>query len=296
MLPSALKLIDRQISRIDNTIKSVYQLQDKTLIESVLMFYDRRITLCISSQVGCAMNCDFCATGRLGLIRNLTAYEILEQIRDANNLLQTSPYKNTIDKITNIVFMGMGEPTQNLDEVFMALELIVDRSGFGISPKNITISTVGDVEGVKKLAKSPHHFKLAISLHAATDVVREKIMPINRKYKIADLIAVAKKYYDYKKSRVSFEWALMKNINDSEKQAYTLAKLINRMGSSWAHVNIIELNEIEDSKYQPSDQNQKDEFIKILKQKGINVTVRDSRGSDIDGACGQLAAKNVKEM
>lgn len=306
-----LKEVLRQVGDGGQTIKTLYELEDGEQIESVLMFYDDRATLCISSQVGCAMACPFCATGGLGLTRNLSAEEICEQIWMAAREVKIGAVntKNTAStrKLTNIVFMGMGEPTQNLDNIYEVLGVIPK---FGISMQNVTISTVGDVEGIRSLAYNPSPFRLAISLHAPNDDLRNKLVPMNRKYDVAQVISAGYDYYLKKGRRISIEYALMKDINDSEKCAYQLAKILNREpeihethdesadhrkqtkrggGASWAHVNLIPLNEVEGSPWTASTPEATMKFISALESKGVTVTLRDSRGNDIDGACGQLA-------
>ncbi|MDR0789132.1 MAG: radical SAM protein [Bifidobacteriaceae bacterium] len=327
--PEVLKTVNKQIGDGGDTIKYLYELTDGSLIESVIMkYYDEdfsdsinkgstdgrsvpnnnnstagrsvpnknnsandkdvskkesRATLCISCQVGCAMACPFCATGKLGLKRNLSLPELTEQIRLAK-----------LEGVTNIVFMGMGEPTQNLKNIEAAVRA-ADK--FGIFAKNITISTVGIPDGINELAdfsvyeKFP--FRLAISLHAGTNLTRDKLIPINKKYPIDEVLDAAFAFFKKTTRRVSIEYLLAKGVNDTEKEAYNLAKVLNRRGSNWAHVNIIPLNEVEGSDYFPSDKATQDVFINALKSKGIFVTVRESRGSDIDGACGQLASKPV---
>lgn len=287
-LPNCLSLKEKQISKIDGTIKYLWELNDGLVIESVLMFYDKRATLCISSQVGCKMACSFCATGKLGLRRNLSVYEILEQVRHALIEIEDSGL------VLNIVFMGMGEPTDNFDNINDVLWYLTKKNpfGFGLPSKNITVSTVGNIEGIEKFSKIDIGFGLALSLHSSNDIVRSSLIPINKKYDINAVLDSLYNYYDVKKVRVSIEYAMIRDVNDSEKDAYTLAKLLNRRGSNWVLVNLIELNEIDDSEFLPSKTHTVEKFVSILKQKGIMVTIRRSKGQDIDGACGQLAGND----
>jgi 23S rRNA (adenine2503-C2)-methyltransferase len=277
-----------QTSQIDDTRKFLWELSDNLTIESVLIFSNNRTTLCISCQVGCNIGCDFCATGKLGLKRNLTVEEILEQVRFA--CLDIKKLKKS--GLTNIVFMGMGEPTQNLDNVLKSVDYITKTApfGFGVSAKNITISTVGVPAGIEEMAKDPHDFRLAVSLHMATDELRSQIIPVNKVHNIAAVLDAAYSYFKAKNSRITFEWAMIRGANDTEKQAFTLAKRLNQKGSGWAHVNLILLNEIANSPYKPSTPETLEQFATIVKNKGIPVTIRHSAGQDIDGACGQLAS------
>ncbi|MDR0950135.1 MAG: 23S rRNA (adenine(2503)-C(2))-methyltransferase RlmN [Candidatus Ancillula sp.] len=305
LLPEIVKIELQQFGDTDNlgkaqTVKNLLLLEDGNRIESVLMHYPdvysefSRVTLCLSTQVGCAMGCDFCATGKLGLKRNLTRAEIIEQVRLA--FVDTQKQWGDQARLSNIVFMGMGEPTANLQNILDAVELITDDkvNGFGLSAKNITISTVGDVKGIKALAEDKHLFRLAISLHAATDDLRSKLMPMNKKYNVEQVLQAGYDYFQKKKRRVSIEYALIKDINDTGKQAQTLANKLNRQGQNWVHVNLIPLNEVPGSKWTASSKKQTEIFENILKEKGIPVTLRNSRGQDIDGACGQLANQKEK--
>jgi 23S rRNA (adenine2503-C2)-methyltransferase len=316
--PQVLEPLKQQIGDEGKTIKTLFRLQDSNLIESVLMLYPDRATLCISSQVGCAIGCPFCATGKLGFKRNLSSREIIEQVFFAARSL-TSPAKfgpNTSDvhtlyeprRLTNIVFMGEGEPTQNLDNIFEALEQIcapsinhtddstttvrtqTARPNFGIPARNVTISTSGIIPGINRLAEAKFPLRLAISLHAPTDELRSKLVPINKKYDLDTVLDAAFQYYQTKKRRVSIEYALMLNVNDSEKHANTLAKILNRRGSNWVHVNLIPLNNVEGSPWTASTDSATSTFLETLRSRGIQTTLRESRGQDIDGACGQLAA------
>jgi 23S rRNA (adenine2503-C2)-methyltransferase len=296
-----LGVIDTQIGDGGDTVKTLCKLQDSESIESVLMYYPDRATLCISCQVGCSVGCPFCATGTLGLKRNLTALEMVEQVR-----LSLGDASKRGAKLTNVVFMGMGEPTQNLDNIFSALDYICTPSSdhakgggavfdarivgnFGLSPRNITISTSGSIPGIRRIQDDLRPFRLAISLHAATNELRNELVPVNKRWSLEDVLDAGYEYYLHKKVRVSIEYALMRGVNDSEKDAFTLAKVLNRRGSGWVHVNLIPLNDVPGSPWTASSAEDTEIFIQTLKSKGVMVTLRSSRGQDIDGACGQLA-------
>ncbi|MDR2082740.1 MAG: radical SAM protein [Candidatus Ancillula trichonymphae] len=270
------------------TVKTLHRLSDGQVIEFALMFYaeDKRVILCISCQVGCALNCSFCAAGRLGLVRNLSCAEIVEQVRFA--LLEAS--RRGI-LLKNVVFMGEGEPTSNLQVVLDSAAIISDPQLFAISARNITISTARNAPAIKKMALNPLQFRLAVSLHAPDNRLRNQLMPINGTWNVDAVLDPALDYHKTKNSRISVEYALMRDINDTQEHAFLLARSLNTRVSNWAHVNLIPLNEIEDSDYKPSTANNIAFFQNILKKKGIFTTLRSSRGQLIDGGCGQLAAK-----
>ncbi|PLS30028.1 23S rRNA (adenine(2503)-C(2))-methyltransferase RlmN [Bifidobacterium margollesii] len=276
------------------TIKTLWRLFDGSRIESVLMRYPNRATLCISSQVGCGMGCPFCATGKLGLTRNMSAGEILEQVRVAAIAMRDGKVAGGPGRLSNVVFMGMGEPMGNYRAVLAAVRQIsaMPPEGFGISARNITVSTVGVVPGIRKLAAEGIPVRLAVSLHAPNDALRDELVPMNRRFNITQLLDAAHDYYLASKRRVSIEYALMRGINDQPVHARQLANRLNHYGDDWVHVNPIPLNPIEGSKWTASKPEDEREFLDILHRAGITATLRDTRGSDIDGACGQLAAKN----
>ncbi|MBT1166812.1 23S rRNA (adenine(2503)-C(2))-methyltransferase RlmN [Bifidobacterium simiarum] len=276
------------------TIKTLWRLFDDSRIESVLMRYPNRATLCISSQVGCGMGCPFCATGKLGLTRNMSAGEILEQVRVAAAAMRDGEVAGGPGRLSNVVFMGMGEPMGNYRAVLSAIRQIsaMPPEGFGISARNITVSTVGVVPGIRKLTAEGIPVRLAVSLHAPNDQLRDELVPMNRRFNITQLLDAAHDYYLASKRRVSIEYALMRGINDQPVHARQLANRLNHYGDDWVHVNPIPLNPIEGSKWTASKPEDEQEFLDILHRAGITATLRDTRGSDIDGACGQLAAKN----
>nr|WP_300766843.1 23S rRNA (adenine(2503)-C(2))-methyltransferase RlmN [uncultured Bifidobacterium sp.] len=291
--PQLITEVTRQIADEGMTVKTLWRLFDGSRIESVLMRYPRRATLCISSQVGCGMACPFCATGHLGLTRNMSTGEILEQVRVAARTMRDGGMAGGPGRLSNVVFMGMGEPMANYRSVLAAVRRICAPApdGFGISARNITISTVGVVPGIRKLAGEGLPVRLAVSLHAAGDELRDELVPMNRKFDTTKVLDAAHDYYKASGRRVSIEYALMRGINDQPEHATLLAKRLNHYGDDWAHVNPIPLNPIEGSRWTASKPEDERRFLDILHRSGITATLRDTRGSDIDGACGQLAAK-----
>ncbi|GHT80825.1 putative dual-specificity RNA methyltransferase RlmN [Actinomycetota bacterium] len=295
--PQVLKTLKTQVGDAGTTIKKLYRLADGKAVETVLMLYSDRATLCISCQVGCAMGCPFCATGKLGLGRNLTTREMLEEVFEAAKYLDELDVDNMENgrRLTNIVFMGEGEPTQNLPNIFEALKQICagepnsKTPTFGLSGRNITISTVGISKGIKAMTQDPRPFRLALSLHTPFDEQRNELVPMNKHTSVAELLDLCLEYFNTKNRRVSIEYALMRGINDTTHHAKTLAKLLNQRGTGWAHVNLIPLNEVEGSKWTASTPEVTRAFIETLTSKSIPTTLRISRGQDIDGACGQLA-------
>lgn len=278
------------------TIKTLWELFDGSRIESVLMRYPNRVTLCISSQVGCGMGCPFCATGQLGLTRNMSTGEILEQVRAASKLIRSGQVPGGPGRLSNIVFMGMGEPMGNYKAVLSAVRQIsaLPPEGFGISARNITVSTVGVVPGMRKLAREGVPVRLAVSLHAPSDELRDELVPMNRRFNTSQVLDAAHDYYLASGRRVSIEYALMRGINDQAEHARLLARRLNHYGDNWVHVNPIPLNPIEGSRWTASKPEDEQAFLDILHQAGIAATMRDTRGADIDGACGQLAAQSTR--
>lgn len=283
----------RQVADEGATIKTLWRLFDGSCIESVLMRYPNRTTLCISSQVGCGMGCPFCATGMLGLTRNMSAGEILEQVRVAARMMRDGEVAGGPGRLSNVVFMGMGEPMGNYRSVISAVRQIsaMPPEGFGISARNITVSTVGVIPGIRKLAAEGLPVRLAVSLHAPNDELRDELVPMNRRFNMTQLLDAAHDYWLASKRRVSIEYALMRGINDQAEHAKELAKRLNHYGDNWAHVNPIPLNPVEGSRWTASKPEDEQRFLEILHAAGITATLRDTRGQDIDGACGQLAAK-----
>lgn len=266
-----------------STIKWLFRAPDGAAIEAVLMGYPERTTLCISSQVGCALACSFCATGQFGFERHLQAGEIVAQVAYARAYLRDVGLPVGPNQLTNIVFMGMGEPLANYDRVREATRRIVE--DMDMSPRRLTVSTVGLVPGMLRLAEEPWPVNLAVSLHAADDELRNTLVPINKRYPLAEVEAAAANYFERKGRRVSIEWTLIDGVNDTVEQATRLSRIARRLG---AHVNVIPLNATPLSQDQPSRRSRIQAFVGHLRASDVNVTVRDTRGADIDAACGQL--------
>ena len=266
------------------THKTLFHLPDGSPIETVRMRYNKRRTLCISTQSGCAMGCVFCATGQMGYLRNLSSGEIVEQV-----LYFTRELAKFGEKVTNIVFMGMGEPFHNYEATLAALDRLRHPEGMKLGSRRVTISTVGLVPAILRFAKEKRQANLAVSLHAADDELRSSLLPINKRYPIAELISALKEYTELTHRRVTFEWALIQDINDTAEQAYKLASLIKGM---LAHVNIIPLNPTDAFDGQATTTQQARNFQNILEQQGIPCSIRIRRGIDIQAGCGQLARKS----
>lgn len=281
-----INIKDLQISS-DKTIKVAFELSDGYLIEGVLIPTENRATACISSQVGCNLGCEFCATGKLGLKRNLTADEIYQQVVEIMNLADEKYGLS----LTNIVLMGMGEPLLNYDNVLQAMEMVSSENGLGMSPQRITLSTVGLPRMIKKLADDQVKFNLAVSLHSANNKKRNEFMPVNRKNDL-DALRDSLIYFNQKTGqRITFEYLLMDGINDSLKDAQEFAEYCK---SFPVKINIIEYNSTSDKQFKKSSNENFDAFVTFLKSRNLVVNVRRSRGQDIDAACGQLAGKKKK--
>jgi len=294
-LPTLLTEVKRLKTDDGKTIKFLWRLFDGALVESVLMRYSNRITLCISSQAGCGMNCPFCATGQAGLTRNMSAGEIVDQIVRANKVIAEGGLgkaRHDNERVNNIVFMGMGEPLANYNKLMSAIRTMVEPqpNGLGMSARNITVSTVGLVPGIKKLADEDLPLTFALSLHAPDDKLRDDLIPVNDKWKVDEALSAAYQYYEKTGRRVSIEYALIKDMNDHVWRAELLGEKLNDFGKGWVHVNPIPLNPTPGSVWTASTPEQTDAFIDTLESLGIPTTLRDTRGKEIDGACGQLAA------
>lgn len=297
MLPPLLTEVRRLETDRGDTIKFLWKLHDGALVESVLMRYPGRITLCVSSQAGCGMNCPFCATGQAGLTRNMSAAEIVEQVVRANRLIADGglgdPRKvgHADERVTNIVFMGMGEPLANYARLMQAVRVMVDKEhGLGMSARGITVSTVGLVPAITKLANEDIPVTFALSLHAPDDELRDELIPVNSRWKVDEALDAARAYFDRTGRRVSIEYALIKDMNDHPWRADLLAEKLNARGRGWVHVNPIPLNPTPGSIWTASEPAAQDEFVRRLNAAGIPTTLRDTRGKEIDGACGQLVA------
>ena len=293
LLPELLTDVHTMAADGGATRKTLWSLHDAAKVESVLMRYSSRATLCVSSQAGCGMACPFCATGQQGLTRNLSTAEIVEQVRMAAAACRDGLLKGGETRLTNVVFMGMGEPLANYRSVIGAVRRMIEPSpsGFGLSARNVTVSTVGLVPAIDKLAAEGLPVTLAVSLHAPDDELRDELIPINSRWKVGELLDAARRYFDATGRRVSIEYALIRDINDHEWRAQRLADELHARGRGWIHVNPIPLNPTPGSKWTASDPDVEDTFVRTLRRAGIPTTVRDTRGSDIDGACGQLAAE-----
>ncbi len=271
------------------TRKMLWRLFDDVLVESVLMRYPDRVTMCVSSQAGCGMNCPFCATGQAGLTRNLSTAEIVEQVVAGARELARGDVPGGGGRVSNVVFMGMGEPLANYKAVLGAVRRLVDKSpeGLGMSARGITVSTVGLVPRMRELATEGLPVTLALSLHAPDDELRNTLVPVNTRWNVAEVLDAAWEYARVTKRRVSVEYALIKDVNDQAWRADLLAK---RLRNKLVHVNLIPLNPTPGSTWTASRRDDEREFVRRLEAGGIAVTVRDTRGREIDGACGQLAA------
>lgn len=301
MMPHLLTQARRLRTDDGQTIKYLWELFDGARVESVLMRYPGRITLCVSSEAGCGMNCPFCATGQSGLTRNLSSAEIVDQLiradRDiaAGELGGVQQHGPDAERVANVVFMGMGEPLANYKRVLGAIHRMVDPApeGMGMSARQITVSTVGLVPAIGRLAKEGMPIRLALSLHAPDDELRDELVPINLRWKVDEAIDAAYEYFQATGRRVSIEYALIKDMNDHAWRADLLAQKLNARGTNWAHVNPIPLNPTPGSIWTASEPFVVDQFIDHLRAAGIPTTLRDTRGKEIDGACGQLAAASV---
>jgi 23S rRNA (adenine2503-C2)-methyltransferase len=295
LLPELMSVVRNVSCDDDSTRKTLWKLFDGVLVESVLMRYPDRVTMCISSQAGCGMNCPFCATGQAGLTRNLSTGEIVEQIAAGMRSIKAGEFGADASgeagavRLSNVVFMGMGEPLANYKRVIAAIRRLTDPApgGFGLSQRGITVSTVGLVPAINRLADEELSVRLAVSLHAPDDELRDTLVPVNTRWKVAEVLDAAWDYAERSGRRISIEYALIKDINDQAWRADLLGRLLK---NHRAHVNLIPLNPTPGSKWTASRPEDEREFVRQLKLHGVPVTVRDTRGQEIDGACGQLAA------
>lgn len=280
---SVADIENKLVSKYDDTVKYLFRFNDNALVESVIMKYKHGYSICISTQVGCKMKCDFCATGKSGFFRNLTASEMLSQIQSAQEDLNI--------RISNIVLMGMGEPLDNYENVIRFLNLVSSDEGMNIGMRHISLSTCGLVDKIYTLADLKLQLTLSISIHAPNDNIRNKIMPINKVYNINELLKACRYYSNNTNRRISFEYAMINNFNDSENCAKELAK---RLKGIICHVNLIPINSVNESIYKKSNSKKLNNFVKILKINGITATIRRTLGSDINASCGQLRRKYLK--
>jgi 23S rRNA (adenine2503-C2)-methyltransferase len=283
----SIEQTDCQPSSDGFTEKYLLRLADGAEVESVRMGFPGRFTACLSSQVGCAMGCVFCATGQMGFSRHLTAGEIVAQAHHVERSLRASHG----ERLRNIVMMGMGEPLHNFEPLMEALDILTDNRGLNIGPARVAISTVGHIPGILRLARHPKRYSLAVSLHGASDEERGKLIPVNKKWSLEDLLAACREYSAIKRARVFFAWTLIGGVNDTVDHAHRLANLLRGMD---AHVNLIPLNATEGYEGQaPNDENVR-EFQRIIQESGLPSTVRQRRGIDVAAGCGQLKAKRIK--
>jgi 23S rRNA (adenine2503-C2)-methyltransferase len=281
LLPPLLTEVRTQECDDGETRKTLWRLHDGALVESVFMRYPNRVTMCVSSQAGCGMACPFCATGQAGLTRNLSTAEIVEQI-----------VRGGRGEVDNIVFMGMGEPLANYPALSRALRRITDPSpaGLGIGQRHVTVSTVGLVPAIDRLIAEDLQVTLAVSLHAPDDELRDTLVPVNTRWKVAEVLDAAWRYAGATGRRVSIEYAMIRDINDQPHRAKLLGQLLK---GKLVHVNLIPLNPTPGSVWTASEPGREQEFVKVLRAAGVATTVRDTRGREIDGACGQLAAETT---
>ncbi len=280
---SSCEIENKYVSAIDGTVKYLFRLSDGEFLETVIMKYKYGYTICVSSQVGCKMGCRFCASTLAGFKRNLTAGEIESQLHSAQ--------KDLGIRISHIVLMGIGEPLDNFDNVLRFIENVNSEDGLNISVRNITLSTCGIVPRIKDLMKHDLQLTLTISLHAPNDKIRSKIMPVNDRWKINEVIAACREYAEFTSRRVSFEYTLIKDVNDTPECAEELSKLLKGM---LCHVNLIPVNNVEERKNIRSSDKSVNKFLHILQKNGINATIRRTLGSDINASCGQLRRKKTE--
>lgn len=280
-----IELVKKFVSKVDETSKYLFKLEDGALIETVLMGYHDRNTICISSQVGCKMGCKFCASTKAGYERNLEVSELLEQIYYVSRTEDI--------RINNVVLMGIGEPLDNYDNVIKFIKIITDERGYNMSIRNITLSTCGLANEIDRLSQEDLPINLTISLHNPFDSERSAIMPINNRYKIGEVFESAKNYFKSTGRRVSFEYTLIKDVNDSDRHIDEIVRLFNHENF---HLNLIPLNAIDEFGKPSTNTNDLEIFKQKLVKRGINATIRKSMGIDIDGACGQLRSGHKKEM
>ena len=270
------------------TRKFLFRLEDGQLIETVLMRYEKRRTLCISSQAGCAMGCVFCATGQMGFMRHLRVGEIVAQVLTLARFLSASD-----ERVSNIVLMGMGEPLHNYDNTLQAVDCLTDEHGLNLGARRITISTVGLVPAIRRYADEQRQTPLAVSLHAATDAERDALIPVNRRWPLGELLAACKYYVDKTGRRLTIEWALIDGENDTPEQAEALGRLVKGL---LCHVNLIPLNPTQNYGGRPSSRARVEAFQEVLARYGVTSTVRVRRGIDIQAGCGQLRDRVLEEM
>jgi 23S rRNA (adenine2503-C2)-methyltransferase len=293
LLPTLLTPVRHLACDGGTTRKTLWRAHDGTLLESVLMCYPDRTTLCVSSQAGCGMACPFCATGQAGLTRNLSTAEIVDQVRATAAAVRDGELPGGTGRLSNVVFMGMGEPLANYRRVVDAVRRITDPvpHGLGLSQRSVTVSTVGLVPAIDKLAAEGLAVTLAVSLHAPDDDLRDTLVPVNTRWKVAEVLAAARRYAAATGRRVSIEYALIRDVNDQAWRAELLGSALHEVFGPLVHVNLIPLNPTPGSAWDASSEPVEREFVRLVRAAGVNCTVRDTRGREIAAACGQLAAE-----
>jgi len=281
---SGVRIVEKQVSARKDAAKYLFSLADGNLVESVWMKYRHGNSVCVSSQVGCRMGCTFCASTLTGLVRNLTAGEILSQIYEIQ--------RETGQRVSNVIVMGMGEPLDNFDHLLSFIRLLSHEKGIRISQRNITISTCGLVEQIRRLMEEKLQVTLAISLHAPNDEIRRETMPVAKKYSMEEIFLACRDYIAYTGRRVTFEYSMIGGVNDKTAHAAELARRLKGMN---CHVNLIPLNEVKERRTRRSKEEAIREFQRVLENSGINVTVRREMGGDIDAACGQLRNRFINK-
>ena len=282
-----LNIVNHQISKIDGTEKFLFKLEDGNTIETVLLKHKDRNTVCVSTQVGCPVKCKFCATGASGYERNLTVHEILNQVYTIERRL-----RNKEQSVNNLVFMGMGEPFLNIDNLIKAIKILSDEKGLNISRRKITVSTSGVITGIERLLEEKMQVELAISLHAVFNEKRDELMPINKKYPLEDLFTVLQEYQKTSNRRITFEYILIKDFNVSQSDAETLADFVHEFDHA---LNLIPYNSVVENDFERPSDKKIEKFYNYLKNdRKVNVIIRGEKGTDIDGACGQLRQRTVK--
>lgn len=294
LLPTLLTSVREMDTDEGATRKTLWRAHDGTMLESVLMRYPDRATVCISSQAGCGMACPFCATGQGGLQRNLSTAEIVDQVRQAAAKMRDGLVDGGPGRLSNVVFMGMGEPLANYRRVIDAVHRICDQppDGLGLSQRSVTVSTVGLAPAIRRMTDEGLQVTLAVSLHAPDDELRDTLVPVNNRWKVEEVLSAARGYADHTGRRVSIEYALIREMNDHPWRADLLGKLLRRHLGRFAHVNVIPLNPTPGSKWDASPKSVEREFVRRVEAAGVSCTVRDTRGQEIAAACGQLAAEN----